>query len=181
MDVKICRVSMKDIKVDGNTITFLNGVESYNKKFHPEYTDPEVDIDGNFALTCTKCSENGAERTLAAIRTICQVGSQLTGVESKSTLVQYPCSHQKPCPCHQQGDASVLARVFPRHFRKGTLCCHPAENSTSRQRPTLCKVSTAQFPQEIRKHLGLLWSCSGLRWIEPGTHPAPCPQLRGIH
>ena len=32
---------------DGNTITFFNGVEGYNKKFHLEYTDPEMNIDGD--------------------------------------------------------------------------------------------------------------------------------------
>lgn len=47
VDVKIGGVSMQDVKVDGNTITFFNGVEGYNKKFHLEYTDPEMNIDGD--------------------------------------------------------------------------------------------------------------------------------------
>lgn len=45
-DVKIGGVAMDNLQVDGNTITFFNGVEGYDKTFHLEYTDPKMNIDG---------------------------------------------------------------------------------------------------------------------------------------
>lgn len=44
--VEIGGVSMDGLQVQGNVITFFNGVEGYDKIFHLEYRDVETGIEG---------------------------------------------------------------------------------------------------------------------------------------
>lgn len=86
MNVKIDGVPMEDVKVDCTTVTFFNRVEGYNKIFL-EYTDPEVSIEGDLRFDIYQMSWEWDRASASSYEYSTRVGSQLIGVEPKSTPV----------------------------------------------------------------------------------------------
>lgn len=133
-----------------------------------------------FASTSIRCIENEAERTLAVMRQICRVSSQLIGAESKSTLESIS-TIRPPIVLTKWVRHMSQRRALRRHFTKGMLYCCPAESTTGRQRPKPCEVSSENFLYEILENSCLLWSYPGLRLIQPRRHPVLRLGPKGTH